>query len=146
MYFILQVESWQGGGKFAAKPSPICTYFILQVESWQGGAKFAAKPSLSLALYMNGFLLQGQSFKPYTDQVYIASRFRNSETCLFLSIACFCLGWLDKIASTLHRKFELCIPRKETAQPLSPDFHIHVSVSDVYIFTHDRSTYFPAAE
>jgi hypothetical protein len=35
-------------------------------------------------------------------------------------------------------------PEKEL-RCLSPDFHIHVSVSDLYIFR-DRSTYFPAAE
>ncbi len=34
-------------------------------------------------------------------------------------------------------------PEKEL-HGLSPHFHIHVSVSDLY--TQDRSTYFPAAE
>jgi hypothetical protein len=29
---------------------------------------------------------------------------------------------------------------------LSSNFQIHVSVSDLYIYSHDRSTYFPAAE
>jgi hypothetical protein len=45
----------------------------------------------------------------------------------------FALRWLDTIASTLQRKTDLCIPQKETARPLSPDFHIHVSVSDLFI-------------
>ncbi len=29
---------------------------------------------------------------------------------------------------------------------LSPNFHIHVSVRDLYIYSQDRSTYFPSAE
>ncbi len=29
---------------------------------------------------------------------------------------------------------------------LSPNFHIHVSVSYLYTYSQDRSTYFPAAE
>ncbi len=33
---------------------------------------------------------------------------------------------------TLQRKSHLCIPRKES-RSLSPNFHIHVSVSDLYI-------------
>jgi hypothetical protein len=35
-------------------------------------------------------------------------------------------------------------PEKEL-RGLSPNFHIHVSTSDLYI-SQDRSTYFPAAE
>ena len=37
-------------------------------------------------------------------------------------------------ANALHRKFEKNIPRNETAG-LVPNFHIHVSVSDLYIPT-----------
>jgi hypothetical protein len=44
---------------------------LLQVESWQGGAKFAGKPALSLSLYRDGFLLEGQQFRPFSDQVII---------------------------------------------------------------------------
>ncbi len=40
-----------------------------------------------------------------------------------------------------YRKFETNNPRKGIVQPLShsPDFHIHDSVSDSHIFSHNRS-------
>jgi hypothetical protein len=41
------------------------------------------------------------------------------------------LNWI-MFYLTLQRKSDLCIPRKETARGLSPHFHIHVSVSDLY--------------
>ncbi len=47
--------------------------------------------------------------------------------------------------SALQRNSDLCFPRKEL-RGLSPNFHIHVSVSDLHIYSHDWSTYFPAAE
>jgi hypothetical protein len=49
---------------------------------------------------------------------------------------------------TLQRNSDLCIPRKGIARGLSSNFHVHVSVSDLYIPTigPPRSTYFPAAE
>jgi hypothetical protein len=41
----------------------------------------------------------------------------------------------------------LCIPREGIAHGLSPNFHIHVTVSDLYIpRTGLHSTYFPARE
>ncbi len=50
---------------------------------------------------------------------------------------------------------DLCLPRNETGRPhlfpnqnynvISPYFHIHVSVSDLYI-PRDRSAYFAAAK
>jgi hypothetical protein len=36
-------------------------------------------------------------------------------------------------------------PEKEL-RALSPNFHIHVSVNDLYIYFHNLATYFPAAE
>jgi|LakMenE18May11ns_1017448.scaffolds.fasta_scaffold5863496_1 hypothetical protein len=36
-------------------------------------------------------------------------------------------------------------PEKEL-RGLSPDFHIHVSVSDLYVYSHIRPTYFLAAK
>ncbi len=36
-------------------------------------------------------------------------------------------------------------PEKELCG-LSPSFHIHVPVSNLHIYSQDRSTYFPAAE
>ncbi len=45
-----------------------------------------------------------------------------------------------KCMTTLQRNLDLCIPRKGIARP-SPNFHIHVSVTDLYV----QSTYFPAS-
>ncbi len=42
---------------------------------------------------------------------------------------------------SLQRKSHLCIPRKGS-RGLSPNFHIHVSVStEQFIYSHDRSAY-----
>jgi hypothetical protein len=41
----------------------------------------------------------------------------------------------DEHISSLQRNFDLCIPRKGTARGLSPNFHIHVPVGDLYIAT-----------
>jgi hypothetical protein len=35
--------------------------------------------------------------------------------------------------TTLQRRFKLCIPRNQTARPCVPNFHVHTSVSDLYI-------------
>jgi hypothetical protein len=39
-----------------------------------------------------------------------------------------------KLLKYLERKSDLCTPRKETAR-LSPNFHMHASVADLYIPT-----------
>jgi hypothetical protein len=39
------------------------------------------------------------------------------------------------IAKTQYRKFEINIPKKGIARPKSHNFHIHVSLSDLYIPT-----------
>jgi hypothetical protein len=46
-----------------------------------------------------------------------------------------------------HRKEILiyAFPEKEL-RVFSPNFHINVPVSDIYIYSHVRPTYFPAAE
>jgi len=36
-------------------------------------------------------------------------------------------------SGTMQRNFDLCIPRKELHDRLSPNFDIHVSLSDLYI-------------
>ncbi len=41
---------------------------------------------------------------------------------------------IEMVKSALQRNFNLCIPREELCS-LSPKFHIHVSVSDLYIPT-----------
>jgi hypothetical protein len=43
-------------------------------------------------------------------------------------------------AKTKYQNFEKIFPEKEY-QGLSPNFHIHASVSDLYIYSHDRSAY-----
>ncbi len=43
----------------------------------------------------------------------------------------------DHTAKNQYRKFETNIPRKGIARGHSPNFHIHVSVSDLYIPTID---------
>ncbi len=45
----------------------------------------------------------------------------------------------------LQRNFDYVFPEKEQ-RALSPNFHIDMSVIDLYIYSHDRCTYFPAAE
>ncbi len=49
--------------------------------------------------------------------------------------------WQEAYCTALQRtntkKFETNIARKGTAQPQFPNFHIHVSVSDLYILTID---------
>jgi hypothetical protein len=50
----------------------------------------------------------------------------------FASIVCHQL-WLYHTARTQYRKFETNIPRKRIAHGLNPNFHSHVSVSDLYI-------------
>jgi hypothetical protein len=50
------------------------------------------------------------------------------------------------VCLTLQTRSDLCIPRNETAR-LVPNFHIHVLyiyVSDLYVYSLDRSTYFAA--
>jgi hypothetical protein len=44
-------------------------------------------------------------------------------------------------AYTLQRKSHLCIPFLGIARTLSPNFHIHVSVSELYMYSLDRSRY-----
>ncbi len=44
----------------------------------------------------------------------------------------------------LQRNFDLCIPRKGTARPQSQ--FPHLCVCERFIYSHDPSTYFPAAE
>jgi hypothetical protein len=44
----------------------------------------------------------------------------------------------------LQRNFDLCVPRKGTARP-QPQFP-HSCVCEQFIYSHDRSTYFPVAE
>ncbi len=58
--------------------------------------------------------------------------------------SCREVQYIDPWYYTLQRKTHLCIPRKGIAWPQSR-FQIHVSVSDLYIYSQDRSTYFPAA-
>jgi hypothetical protein len=48
-------------------------------------------------------------------------------------------------AVTQYRKFETYISRKGIAG-LSSDVHIHLSVSDLYIYSHDRSAYSAAGK
>jgi hypothetical protein len=43
------------------------------------------------------------------------------------------IGLIQSYCSTLQRKSQLCIPRKGILHGLSPSFHIHVSVRDLYI-------------
>jgi hypothetical protein len=38
------------------------------------------------------------------------------------------------MSTALQRNLDLCIPRKGIARCLSPNIHIYVSVSDLYIF------------
>ncbi len=45
---------------------------------------------------------------------------------------------------TMQRNFDLCIPRKGTARPQSQ--FPHSCVCEQFIYSHDRSTYFHAAE
>jgi hypothetical protein len=49
-----------------------------------------------------------------------------------------------ELASALQRNFDLCIPGKGTERPQSP--FPHACVCKRFIYSHDRSTYFPAAE
>ncbi len=43
-------------------------------------------------------------------------------------------------------KFRICIPRKGIAQPQSQFLHSSVCMSYIYVYSHDRFTYIPAAE
>ncbi len=47
-------------------------------------------------------------------------------------------------STTLHTKSELCTPRKETARPQSQ--FLHARICERFIYYHNRSTYFPAAQ
>jgi hypothetical protein len=44
-------------------------------------------------------------------------------------------------ASCTAKKFGTTIPRKGAARSQSPNFHIHVSVSDLHIYSHERSAH-----
>ncbi len=46
---------------------------------------------------------------------------------------------------TQYRNFETSIPRKRIAR-LSPNFHVHVSVSDLHKYSHDGSVYSAAGK
>jgi hypothetical protein len=48
------------------------------------------------------------------------------------------------LTTTLQIYFDFCIPRRGTARPLSQ--FPHSCVCERFIYSHDRSTYFPAAE
>jgi hypothetical protein len=50
----------------------------------------------------------------------------------------------NKLEYTLQRKSHLCIPRKGLARP--PSQFPHSCVCERFIYSQDRSTYFPAAE
>ncbi len=47
----------------------------------------------------------------------------------------------DYTAKNQYRKFKTNIPSKKELRGHSPHFHIHVSVSDLYTYSHDRSAY-----
>ncbi len=49
-------------------------------------------------------------------------------------------------AKTLYRKFDTNIPRNETAQPCVPNSYICVLVSDIYVYSYDRSAYSAAGK
>ncbi len=51
------------------------------------------------------------------------------------------IAYINYTAKTEYRKLETNIPRKETGG-FSPNFHIHVSVSDLYIYSNYRSALF----
>jgi hypothetical protein len=55
-------------------------------------------------------------------------------------------AWPCKHIRTLHCKVDLIYVFPEMSLPrLVYDFHIHVYVSDLYIYSQDRSAYFAAA-
>ncbi len=51
---------------------------------------------------------------------------------------------IPSASAALQRKSHLCFPFSGIARPQS-QFHIYVSVNDLYIYFHDRSTYFPGS-
>ncbi len=56
----------------------------------------------------------------------------------FITVQAVCTTSL----SYMQRNFDLCIPERNWAS--SANFHIHVSVNDLYMYSYDRSTYFPS--
>jgi hypothetical protein len=69
---------------------------------------------------VNGFK-EGAVYSLVITCKYLSNHFLNGD---------FVLYWWE--VSTLQGKSHLCIPKKEL-RGLSPNFHIHVSVSDLYI-------------
>ncbi len=53
-------------------------------------------------------------------------------------------SWRLNAVDALQRNFDLCIPRKGTARPQSR--FSHACVCERFIYSRDRSTYFPSAE
>jgi hypothetical protein len=54
---------------------------------------------------------------------------------------------VSHIPSYTAKKFRFYVFPEQKLRGLRPNVHIHVSVSDLaYIYSQDRSTYFPAAE
>ncbi len=52
--------------------------------------------------------------------------------------------WKGNMCTALQRNFDLCIPRKGAARPQSQ--LPHSCVCGRFMYSHDRSTYFPAVE
>jgi hypothetical protein len=67
-------------------------------------------------------------------------------TFLYMYVVIAFAGNMYSVCTTvaLQRNFDLCIPRKGTARPQSQ--LPHSCVYERLIYSHDRSTYFPAAE
>ncbi len=76
--------------------------------------------------------------------------FRRTASLSKLKVNVVMLLWYHNCAKclilncTLQRNFELCIPRKGIARPQSQ--FPHSCVCERFLYSHYRSTYFPAAE
>jgi hypothetical protein len=74
--------------------------------------------------------------RAYTNEkILLAEKSCALQRYLFTCTLCvqYMYNFLHICSSTLQQKSLLCIPFLEIARGLSPNFHIHVSVSDLYI-------------
>ncbi len=55
-------------------------------------------------------------------------------------------GEFTKLMHVYSKEIWIYVFPEKELRGLSPSFHIHVSVSDLRIYSHVRPTYFPAAE
>jgi hypothetical protein len=80
--------------------------------------------------------VQFQNVKPVDDDLAeVAGKVRvASGACLTCNIL-YHLGNSDHTAKTKYRNFQTNIPPEKEYRGLSPNFHIHASVSDLYIPT-----------